>query len=72
MAVLTYQNGENYISFSNGQSTKCVEWIHSGLLRIYTEKNSEELVNNKLVLTAEDEGKAITVYVIVSGNTGGN
>ena len=44
MAGLTYQNKENYICFSNGEHTKCIEWIHSGLLRIYTEKNSEELV----------------------------
>ena len=44
MAVLTYQNKENLISFSNGEQTKYVEFIHSSLLRIYTEKNSEELV----------------------------
>ena len=42
--VLTYQNGENSIRFSNGEQTKYVEFIHGGLLRIYTEKNSEELV----------------------------
>ena len=44
MAVLTYQSKENLICFSNGEQTKYVQFIHGGLLRIYTEKNSEELV----------------------------
>ena len=46
MAGLTYQSGENYIGFSNGEQTKYVEFIHGSLLRIYTEKNSVLQLNN--------------------------
>ena len=44
MAKVTYTIGKNKITFTNGEKSKHVEWIHGGLLRIYENKNSEELV----------------------------
>ena len=41
---LTYTTEGNRICLSNGTKEKHLEWIHAGLLRVYENKNSEELV----------------------------
>ena len=41
---LNYIVEGNHICLSNGTKEKHLEWIHSGLLRVYENKNSEELV----------------------------
>ena len=44
MAKLNYTMEGNHICLSNGTKEKHLEWIHSGLIRVYENKNSEELV----------------------------
>ena len=45
MSKLNYTAEGNRICLSNGVKNKCLEWIHTGLLRVYENKNSEELVH---------------------------
>ena len=45
MSKLTYTIEGNQICLSNGIKEKHLEWIHEGLLRVYEEKNREELVH---------------------------
>ena len=45
MAKLNYTVEGNHICLTNGEKEKHLEWIHEGLLRVYENKNSEELVH---------------------------
>jgi len=45
MAKVNYTIEGNHICLTNGAKEKHLEWIHEGLLRVYENKNSEELVH---------------------------